>query len=186
MPCRASSSALDQQLVGALAGPQRNHRRMLHHQHGIAEPAPPGAAPATAAARPAPPDTRPPRNRGLPSQALSLLPTVPSGLFYQVHPYLHIRHDLHIRHARWPSVGVHCLGRKGLAFAGVVRYDVSTTSEGIIFVGCVVTMKLSYDPRYNVAYIRFHEKQAEVESLRISDELVVDIAPMERSTGSSF
>jgi uncharacterized protein YuzE len=38
-------------------------------------------------------------------------------------------------------------------------------------------MKLTYDPRYNIAYIRFHEKQAEVESLRISDELVVDIAP---------
>jgi len=38
-------------------------------------------------------------------------------------------------------------------------------------------MKLTYDPRYIMAYIRFHEKQAEVESLRISDELVVDIAP---------
>jgi uncharacterized protein YuzE len=38
-------------------------------------------------------------------------------------------------------------------------------------------MKLTYDPRYNIAYIRFHEKQADVESLRISDELVVDIAP---------
>ncbi len=38
-------------------------------------------------------------------------------------------------------------------------------------------MKLTYDPRYNVAYIRFHEKRADVESLRISDELVVDIAP---------
>lgn len=38
-------------------------------------------------------------------------------------------------------------------------------------------MKLTYDPRYNIAYIRFHEKQAEVESLRISDELVVDVAP---------
>jgi len=38
-------------------------------------------------------------------------------------------------------------------------------------------MKLTYDPRYNVAYIRFHEKKAEVESLRISDELVVDITP---------
>jgi len=38
-------------------------------------------------------------------------------------------------------------------------------------------MRLTYDPRYNVAYIRFHEKQAEVESLRISDELVVDMAP---------
>ncbi len=38
-------------------------------------------------------------------------------------------------------------------------------------------MKLTYDPRYNIAYIRFHEKRTEVESLRISDELVVDVAP---------
>jgi uncharacterized protein YuzE len=38
-------------------------------------------------------------------------------------------------------------------------------------------MKLTYDPRYNIAYLRFHEKRADVESLRISDELVVDIAP---------
>jgi uncharacterized protein YuzE len=38
-------------------------------------------------------------------------------------------------------------------------------------------MKLTYDPRYNVAYIRFYEKREDVESLRISDELVVDIAP---------
>lgn len=38
-------------------------------------------------------------------------------------------------------------------------------------------MKLTYDPRYNVAYIRFHEKREDVESLRISDELVVDMAP---------
>jgi uncharacterized protein YuzE len=38
-------------------------------------------------------------------------------------------------------------------------------------------VKLTYDPRYNVAYIRFREKQAEGESLRISDELVVDVAP---------
>ena len=38
-------------------------------------------------------------------------------------------------------------------------------------------MKFTYDPRYNIAYIRFQEKQAGVESIRISDELVVDIAP---------
>jgi uncharacterized protein YuzE len=37
-------------------------------------------------------------------------------------------------------------------------------------------MKLTYDPRYNVAYIRFGEKTGEVESIRLSDELVVDIA----------
>ena len=38
-------------------------------------------------------------------------------------------------------------------------------------------MKLSYDPQYNIAYIRFQSKSSEVESIRISDELVVDMAP---------
>ncbi len=38
-------------------------------------------------------------------------------------------------------------------------------------------MKLSYDPRYNVAYLRLREQPAEVETLRISDELNVDIGP---------
>ena len=38
-------------------------------------------------------------------------------------------------------------------------------------------MKFTYDPRYSIAYIRFAEKPAEVEAIRISDELVVDIAP---------
>jgi uncharacterized protein YuzE len=37
-------------------------------------------------------------------------------------------------------------------------------------------MKLSYDPRYNVAYIRLREKTAEVETIRVSDELDVDLA----------
>ncbi len=38
-------------------------------------------------------------------------------------------------------------------------------------------MKFTYDPRYNIAYIRFQEKSAEVETIRLSDEVVVDIAP---------
>ena len=38
-------------------------------------------------------------------------------------------------------------------------------------------MKLTYDPRYNIAYIRFREKPTEVDTVRISDELVVDMAP---------
>lgn len=38
-------------------------------------------------------------------------------------------------------------------------------------------MKFTYDPRYNIAYIRFSEKKAEAESIRLSDEIVVDIAP---------
>ncbi len=38
-------------------------------------------------------------------------------------------------------------------------------------------MQLTYDPRHNVAYLRLHEKTAEVETVRISDELNVDLAP---------
>lgn len=38
-------------------------------------------------------------------------------------------------------------------------------------------MKFTYDPRYNIAYMRFREKGHEVESIRISDELIVDLAP---------
>jgi len=32
-----------------------------------------------------------------------------------------------------------------------------------------------YDPRYNIAYIRLRSKSSEVESLKISDELILDI-----------
>jgi uncharacterized protein YuzE len=38
-------------------------------------------------------------------------------------------------------------------------------------------MRLTYDPRYNIAYIRFQEKRTDVETVRIRDELVVDMAP---------
>lgn len=38
-------------------------------------------------------------------------------------------------------------------------------------------MRFTFDPRYNIAYIRFQEKGPEVESIRISDELIVDVAP---------
>lgn len=38
-------------------------------------------------------------------------------------------------------------------------------------------MKLTYDPRRNIAYLRLHEKIAEVETIRVSDELNVDLAP---------
>lgn len=37
-------------------------------------------------------------------------------------------------------------------------------------------MKLSYDPRHNIAYIRFRSRFSEVESIKISDELIVDMA----------
>ena len=38
-------------------------------------------------------------------------------------------------------------------------------------------MKVTYDLRYNISYIRLHEKSADVEAIRISDELVLDIGP---------
>jgi uncharacterized protein YuzE len=38
-------------------------------------------------------------------------------------------------------------------------------------------MKLTYDPRYNVAYIRLREQGGQVETIRVSDELNVDLAP---------
>ncbi len=38
-------------------------------------------------------------------------------------------------------------------------------------------MRITYDPGRNIAYIRLQEKKAEVETIRISDELNVDLAP---------
>lgn len=38
-------------------------------------------------------------------------------------------------------------------------------------------MQLSYDPRYNVAYLKFQEKSELVESVRVSESLVVDLHP---------
>jgi len=38
-------------------------------------------------------------------------------------------------------------------------------------------MKLTYDPRYNIAYLRLHPKTSSVETVHISDDINVDIAP---------
>jgi uncharacterized protein YuzE len=37
-------------------------------------------------------------------------------------------------------------------------------------------MKLSYDAKANIAYMRFHEKRGTVTTLKISDEVNIDIA----------
>jgi uncharacterized protein YuzE len=37
-------------------------------------------------------------------------------------------------------------------------------------------MKLSYDPKVNIAYMRFHEKRRTVTTLKISDEVNIDLA----------
>ncbi len=38
-------------------------------------------------------------------------------------------------------------------------------------------MKIVYDPRYNIAYIRFREKKDQVKTIQVSNELNVDLAP---------
>ncbi len=38
-------------------------------------------------------------------------------------------------------------------------------------------MKIQYDPRQNIAYLRLHEKTAQVQTLHLSDEMNVDVAP---------
>lgn len=38
-------------------------------------------------------------------------------------------------------------------------------------------MEVTYDPRYNIAYIRFREQTTEVDSVRVSDEINIDLAP---------
>ena len=47
-------------------------------------------------------------------------------------------------------------------------------------------MKLTYDPRYNIAYIRLREKVRQVESIHLSDELVIDMAPDGEVYGIEF
>ena len=44
-------------------------------------------------------------------------------------------------------------------------------------------MKVTFDPRYNIAYRGRREKTEEVEALRISDEVVLDISPDGRIYG---
>ena len=38
-------------------------------------------------------------------------------------------------------------------------------------------MKITYDPRYNIAYIRFKEKIGTVETIKLSEEMIVDMTP---------
>lgn len=38
-------------------------------------------------------------------------------------------------------------------------------------------MKITYDPTHNIAYIRLHGKKAPVETIHVSDEINVDMAP---------
>ena len=37
-------------------------------------------------------------------------------------------------------------------------------------------MKLTYDPKHNIAYIRLRERKTQVETIRISEELNIDLS----------
>ena len=38
-------------------------------------------------------------------------------------------------------------------------------------------MRFTYDPKFNIAYLRFQEKSAEVTTLKVSEELNIDLTP---------
>jgi len=38
-------------------------------------------------------------------------------------------------------------------------------------------MKLTYDPKHNIAYLRLHEKTTQVETVRVSESLNIDLTP---------
>ena len=61
----------------------------------------------------------------------------------------------------------------GELVSGAISYLTMIFVESII----LRTMKFSYDPKYNIAYIRLRAKSAEVMSIKVSDELIVDLAP---------
>ena len=38
-------------------------------------------------------------------------------------------------------------------------------------------MEVTYDPRYNIGYIRFAERVSEVDTIKVSDSLNIDLSP---------
>lgn len=38
-------------------------------------------------------------------------------------------------------------------------------------------MRLTYDPRYNIAYLRLRPKRKNLETIQLSDDLNIDLAP---------
>jgi len=38
-------------------------------------------------------------------------------------------------------------------------------------------VRITYDPRYNIAYLRLKDKTEQVETIRVSEAMNVDIAP---------
>ena len=38
-------------------------------------------------------------------------------------------------------------------------------------------MKITYDPKYNIAYVSLKDKTEQVNSIKISEEIIIDLAP---------
>jgi uncharacterized protein YuzE len=38
-------------------------------------------------------------------------------------------------------------------------------------------VRLTYDPRHDIAYIRLREKRQDIETIRLSDEVNIDLVP---------
>jgi len=38
-------------------------------------------------------------------------------------------------------------------------------------------MKITYDPKYNIAYLKLQDKKTKVETLQLSEEVNVDVSP---------
>jgi uncharacterized protein YuzE len=38
-------------------------------------------------------------------------------------------------------------------------------------------MNLSYDPRYNIAYLKLREKTLQVQTIKVSEEINIDLSP---------
>lgn len=47
-------------------------------------------------------------------------------------------------------------------------------------------MHLSYDPQRNIAYLRLRPRTGELEAVRVSDEITVDLAPDGTVAGIEF
>ena len=63
----------------------------------------------------------------------------------------------------------------GIAWHGVTLLSLRRLIENLQ--NQEVHMKITYDPTYNIAYIRLHRKSRQVETVKVSDQLNVDLSP---------
>ena len=69
--------------------------------------------------------------------------------------------------------------RRNFAFGRVWRGRVYATKpvEAYAIEKTGRNMTVTYDPRYNIGYIRFRESTEEVETIKVSESLNVDLSP---------